>query len=184
MRAIDKANHHAEAGRKTSIPQYEEIIGVVLDDKFKNTHINLYEHQRHSFEDMFFLTADDESLPQDEQNDSTPGSEELVEEEFEILSVFNIPENERLLRIVGDVGVGKSTFLKHIRDIHFQSKLFGHPVTIYTDWRSFRISSKTTVNNEIEHKFAVEIFHSLETAIKPHVFFHQISLAVTRRPCE
>lgn len=111
------------------------ILGMVLDDQFEGAHNLVYEHARHTFAELVYHP--------DTQSPSVPPpdpNEALSEEENVIRRLICLPEESRLLRIVGDVGMGKSTFVKHLLSEHFASGPFGEATPIYLDWRDFTAS--------------------------------------------
>ena len=138
--------------------QYDVILGHVLDDKFEDPHVHVYEHTRHTYDEMFYhQPQEDQPLIIEDDTD-----EDLVKEEREVLSVFRVLEKCRLLIIVGDVGVGKSTFLSHLRDLHLPTPTFGDIKPIYINWAAF-ITSLTDPLPGIQKHFVNDVFAALET---------------------
>lgn len=138
--------------------QYDVILGHVLDDKFEDPHVHVYEHARYTYDEMFYhQPQEDEPLIIEDDTD-----EDLVKEEKEVLSVFRVLEKYRLLIIIGDVGVGKSTFLSHLCDLHLPTPTFGDIKPIYLNWAAF-ITSLTDPLPGIQERFVNDVFAALET---------------------
>lgn len=140
--------------------QCSEAIGVVLDNRFKDPQVlvsAVYEHERHSPEELFKHAATLGGEP----FEPIAAPPDLSKEEKEVLSVFMAPEAGRRLNIVGDVGVGKTTFLKHLFALHFGDSAFVSTHPIYIDFANFNASAGTAVSR-IEDKFVTTVWSTLE----------------------
>jgi hypothetical protein len=135
-------------------PLYEQcapIIGTILDNKVGKPHIDVYEHVRYAADEVQDNIEDfgDMEIPQE----MSAIANEMTQEEKDILYLLSSPENTRRLNIIGDVGVGKTTFLKHLVDAHFgKSADFGTGKAIYVDWLTFS-SSAEKANEAIKEHF-------------------------------
>lgn len=132
---------------KCSPTQYEQpawklydelspLIGHILDNKFESPHISVYEHERHTSTDVF------NHLDFDIGNESAGdyGNGNLYPEELDVARALAVKEADRRLNLVGDVGVGKSTFINHLIDAHNASSAFMVGCTLYLDWNDFTAS--------------------------------------------
>lgn len=154
--------------------QYIDIFGTVLDDKFPEPHIHVYEHERHTFDEMFYLQATKGQQAPPVVNRSTSMTN-LVEEELMFLSFLNSEEDHRLVRLVGDVGVGKSTFLKHISTQHLPAQESGRPFVFYLDWKNFSASPADPLMS-IHRYFAEQVFLVFERHLATEDLFALDSL--------
>lgn len=139
--------------------QCSEAIGVILDNHFKEPHVHVYEHTRHTPEELFKHDAaikGEEFVPVD----GAAGSN-LAKEEQEILSVLLAPETHRRLNVIGDVGVGKTTYIKHLAALHIGQADFSPSRLIYIDFADFT-ASKNNALRRIEDKFVLSVWTSLE----------------------
>lgn len=139
--------------------QCSEAIGVILDNHFKDPHVHVYEHTRHTPEELFKHDATLKSQPFEPP--TTDGLSDLAKEELEILSVFRAPETHRRLNVVGDVGVGKTTYIKHLAALHIGQPSFSPSQLIYIDFADFT-ASRNNALRRIEEKFVLSIWTALE----------------------
>ncbi|MCA9706326.1 MAG: hypothetical protein KDK70_10800, partial [Myxococcales bacterium] len=133
---------------------YEELdplVDVVVDDKFDKPHVHVYEHLRR------------DSEPGEDEGDSKGG---LRREEQRFLAAMQVRERERSLQIRGDVGTGKSTFLRHVLDVHLGQDTFPKSEGIYIDWRDF-ICPEGQESESVHRKFAREVDAALERQLGP-----------------
>lgn len=144
-------------------PQWEtynccaDAIGYILDNKFENPHVIVYEHARHTRSEVF----------KDEQRDSetptltTDLDETLAGEEEHLLRRLQAAEIHRRINIIGHVGAGKTTFIKHLIALHFDTEQFGPTIPIYIDYSSFNAPLDDPLP-EIRTKFCDTIWATLE----------------------
>lgn len=138
--------------------QCSESIGVILDNRFKDPHITVYEHVRHSPSEVFWHRDDDfGDLPPK----ANIGETDLVREELDLLGALQTPEIGRRLNIVGDVGVGKTTFIKHLAAMHLATPEFLATSQIYIDFSDFNASLEDPIV-DIRHKFVDTVWGVLE----------------------
>jgi hypothetical protein len=139
------------------------ILGYVLDDKFGEAHTVVYEHGRYSAEELHYHHVQSPSAPPLSVNGYLA---DLTEEEQDVHSTLLIPEAARLLKIVGDAGVGKSTFVRHFAAAHLPTGGLGPPTPIYLDWGGFTAPVADPLT-EIYKRFHRKIFSILEEKISP-----------------
>jgi len=151
--------------------QCDVVLGHVLDDKFEHPHRHVYEHTRHSISEMFFHSQTPELVQISVVATPMPPApfveSALVSEEREVLAALDVQETHRMLTVVGDIGVGKTTFLRHLIDQHFPSDAFGNTKPIYVDWRGFT-APFTDPLPEIYNKFATDVFAAIEAIPLAH----------------
>lgn len=139
--------------------QCSEAIGVILDNHFKQPEVSVYEHARHTPEELFKheATLKGEAF----EPIDPPPPYDFAKEELEILSVLKASETHRRLNVVGDVGVGKTTYIKHLAALHIGNANFSPTKLIYVDFADFT-ASKNNALKRIEEKFVLSIWSSLE----------------------
>lgn len=178
MRANEKTSNLMPRKAWSIYGMYDDILGVVLDDAFEEPHIHVYEHERHTFEEIYLHLRSGSSTGVPDVLTS-PQEEELSEEELDVLKALCAREEHRMLRIVGDVGVGKSTFLRHLCSMHFPRSGFGSLTPFYLDWRGFTASRKDPIP-EIRRKFAQKIFAEFEKKLSQDDTLHLDSTVFAR----
>lgn len=137
--------------------QCEEAISMILDNRYCDPHTNVYEHLRHTAAEVFKHA--------DELN-STPGmapdaGEDLFPEETAIRNALSRNGLGRRINIVGDVGVGKTTFIKHIKYAHLEAEDFFCATPIYIDFADFNASLADPLV-DIKRKFVDTVSATLE----------------------
>lgn len=138
--------------------QCADSIGVILDNRFKDPHITVYEHVRHSPSEVFRHRDDDlGDLPPR----ATVNNSDLAQEELDFLGALQTPEVGRRLNIVGDVGVGKTTFVKHLAAMHLTTPEFQNTSQIYIDFADFNASLEDPII-DIRQKFVNTVWGALE----------------------
>lgn len=161
MRVTEKVFPH-EVERIPHRICFEHIryIAQIFDNSFENSHFDgIYEHERYKYDDIFYNGTLDNLV---HRNNEIKNNSNLAEEEIDILSLVKSIEVHRLLKIVGDVGVGKSTFLQHIIGSHFNTDEFEKPIPFYIDWKGFSPSSIEDPLPSIRKKFAQYVYKSFE----------------------
>lgn len=138
--------------------QCADSIGVILDNRFKDPHITVYEHVRHSPSEVF--RHQDDGLG-DKPPSPYIGTLDLAREELDFLGALMTPEVGRRLNIVGDVGVGKTTFVKHLAAMHLTTPEFLHTSHIYIDFADFNASLEDPIM-DIRQKFVDTVWGALE----------------------
>lgn len=152
-------------------------IGKILDNKFDKPHLSVYEHTRHTSAEVF----DHPPIPNADHLPSSQFGKGLAEEEQELLDALQADESGRRLNVVGDVGTGKTTFLKHVIDIHFGQSAFSLGLAIYMDWSDFTASVNDPVP-AIHSRFVGKVLEALEKSYGParlHAFDDDIFLKAT-----
>lgn len=155
--------------------QCANALGLILDNKFDKPHVNVYEHLRHTATEVFNHPA----IPLEDGLPKLPSFEHLYEEESDVLGTLLAPESSRRLNIIGDVGVGKSTFLRHVMDTHLGHEPFMSSEPICLDWCDFTASVSDPVP-EIHDFFVDQALAELERvfglarlqALDDHIFHH------------
>ena len=141
--------------------QCSEALGLILDNHFKDPHVVVYEHTRHTPEELFKHEATIKGKSFEPV--TVVQAPDLAKEEKEVLSVLLAPETHRRLNVVGDVGVGKTTYIKHLSALHIGQQNFSRSNLIYIDFADFT-ASRNNALRRIEEKFVISIWASLERA--------------------
>jgi GTPase SAR1 family protein len=134
-----------------------DAIGFILDNKFEDPHVVVYEHLRHTLSEVFKHTQGDSAPPAQAPDADDP----LAEEEQEFLSCLQVAEECRRINIIGHVGAGKTTFMKHLMALHFKTEQFGRILPIYIDHSDFNASLDDPMV-EIRRKFCNAVWAALE----------------------
>lgn len=145
-----------------SWPVYDECaetLGMILDNKFERPHVHVYEHVRHTSAEVF----NHPPFPNDGLGISLDGgTTALAEEERDVRGALLIDERHRRLNVIGDVGVGKSTFLQHLIELHVGQDEFPGRLAIYLDWNDVAVSSQDAMP-EVQRRFVNRVLKSLES---------------------
>jgi GTPase SAR1 family protein len=132
-------------------------LGVILDNKFEGPLESVYEHTRHTAQEVFnhpaFVNAP--------LANADRGSVELTEEERDIHAMLTIKERSRRVNVVGDVGVGKTTFVLHLRDVHLGNGFPGRHA-VYIDYSDFTASVLDPIP-AIHQKFVDSVLSEMES---------------------
>lgn len=148
----------------SSWPLFEQCsgaLGVILDNKFEDPHITVYEHVRHTASEVFKHSDEFEGAS---PPPSLLDAKEMVEEERDVLGALLTPESGRRMNIIGDVGVGKTTFVKHVVDLHFGSADFAGGIPIYIGLADFTASEADPIA-DIRKRFVTSVSAQLERGL-------------------
>lgn len=121
-----------------------EVIGQILSNDFdRRHHEHVYEHVRHSHDELRphvdeiikgTVVPDLDGTHLDpEARDIDP----LHDEEYDVYRAMLLDERHKRLNVIGDVGVGKSTFIQHLISRHLGKNGFPGRIAIYLDWSDF-----------------------------------------------
>lgn len=149
-----------------------EVIGQILSNDFdREHHEQVYEHVRHSYDEISHhedVIGDDENddaeVPDLEDGHPDPtrrAQEPLHDEEYDVYRAMLLSEKHKRLNVIGDVGVGKSTFIHHLLDRHLGHDGYPGQIAIYLDWSDFTASVVDPMP-EIRQSFITRVLAELE----------------------
>ncbi|MCK6401060.1 MAG: ATP-binding protein [Sphaerotilus natans subsp. sulfidivorans] len=146
-----------------------EVIGQILGNDFDREHHEpVYEHVRYSVGDYLVRPDDvhgmEDGIPglDDEEADREQRwIDALHEEEFDVYRAMMLNERHKRLNVIGDVGVGKSTFIQHLLNQHLGRDGYPGQIAIYVDWSDFN-SDKADPTADIQKCFVSRVLDQLE----------------------
>lgn len=139
--------------------QCESALGIILDNKFKDPHLTVYEHVRHSATEVFKHAQELEGTPLPDIGRDTG----MADEEGQVLAALLAPESGRRMNVVGDVGVGKTTFVLHLVHSHFGREGYAGGQPIYVGFADFTASEVDPIQ-DIRRRFVTAVWAQLEQA--------------------
>lgn len=168
--------------------QCSTAIGVILDNQFRDPHITVYEHVRHTPSEVFLHMEDLGGRA----NDLSVAYDGLASEEQALVDTLRTAESTRRLNIVGDVGVGKTTFIKHLAALHLSTAEFCNTTPIYIDFSNFnaqltdpivdiRTKFIDTVNAALQAMFGNEQMDAIDDALFNSADIFSASRSIYRR---
>lgn len=132
-------------------------LGAILDNKLDMPMEDVYEHTRHTAQEVFNHPAfANEPMP-----DASRGNADLTEEEGDIHAMLTNPERTRRVTVIGDVGVGKTTFVRHLLDVHLGKGEYPGQHAVCVDFSDFTASVLDPMP-AIHEKFVESVLSELE----------------------